>query len=458
MNFHVEKNGSKRPARSGKFYFQVDVGPNPMIFENYMRRVFAGVGLRGESIKAFGNFIGQPFFYDMVSNAKSNAAVADAVLNPKGHIIKVTVGVSASVSASIVEKLRRFGINLLVNNKGVATFHGYAPTHKKKVERYQNFTPAPEKSVSQWTTVEKLDSVIRRAALLLPEEVGNQLLGLLSPVALAAMTVVLIIWIGGHFFVASEIADVALLIVGGIFLGVAAFQAGGLLANFAIKCVDGRTEKDLDESDQHLAEAIALIGVQTVIALLLAKAPKVFRESKITMNKSAPVLNIKTMPPLPRTPGKLFYKPKLQSFKGGYPGEGVTFRSGDSFYSTLGAEDIVAAARIHEKVHQFLTPKLQILREFRVVLKSNSYSKSYVLRYLEEALAQTVAEISVYGIGKQQILNGISFPVKNGYVTVTKMSIKATGVLLGPINVGGTIYKVYFNYSKPDDSDWEEMK
>jgi len=112
MNFHFGNN-----TQAGKsYYFQVEVGPNPETFESYMKRIFAAIGLRsGYSIKAFDKFMGQSYFLYMVNNAKNNAAVADAVKNSKGKIINITV----HIYPAIVEKLKRFGVNLSVSNKGM---------------------------------------------------------------------------------------------------------------------------------------------------------------------------------------------------------------------------------------------------------------------------------------------------------------------------------------------------
>ncbi|PWT82227.1 MAG: hypothetical protein C5B58_08570 [Acidobacteria bacterium] len=99
-------------------------------------------------------------------------------------------------------------------------------------------------------------------------------------------------------------------------------------------------------------------------------------------------------------------------------------------------------ALFHEKVHAFLSPKLQFLRDIRVTVAMNGYEKSYLLRYMEEAIAETVAQFRVNGA--KGILSGIRFPVDGGYVTVAKMASEARGVLFGPINVGGMIYQVIF--------------
>jgi len=72
------------------------------------------------------------------------------------------------------------------------------------------------------------------------------------------------------------------------------------------------------------------------------------------------------------------------------------------------------AVVLHEKVHQFLAPKLYLLREFRVQNRVSSYAHSSLWRAIEEALAETVAQVGVKGFN--QLLVGIKFPVDKGYV------------------------------------------
>ena len=128
-------------------------------------------------------------------------------------------------------------------------------------------------------------------------------------------------------------------------------------------------------------------------------------------------------------------------------GEGYTTEYGDIFYSSRGSAEAQRLARVHEKVHAFLTPKLQVMREVRVVLNSNGYLKSYLLRYIEEALAETVAQVTVKGWREAMV--GVAFPVKNGYVTVAGMKSEVAGIMLGPVNVAGMVYKAVFNYTAP---------
>jgi hypothetical protein len=42
--------------------------------------------------------------------------------------------------------------------------------------------------------------------------------------------------------------------------------------------------------------------------------------------------------------------------------------------------------------------------------------------------------------------------VKNGYVSIAKMGVEAMGILLGPINLSGMTFNVYFSFTKLDES------
>ena len=88
---------------------------------------------------------------------------------------------------------------------------------------------------------------------------------------------------------------------------------------------------------------------------------------------------------------------------------------GDIFVSSQGSARTQRLVLLHERVHAALTPKLSFLRDFRVSLRINGYTKSHLLRYAEEALAEALAQLGVNGPGA--ILDGIRFPVRNGYVT-----------------------------------------
>lgn len=118
-------------------------------------------------------------------------------------------------------------------------------------------------------------------------------------------------------------------------------------------------------------------------------------------------------PPPPRTPG-VRYKPTITRTASKAAGEGATSFWGDITISTLGSANDQKIVLLHERVHQFLAPKLYPLRSFRVENRAGSYFRSSLWRYLEEALAETVGQVGASGI--RSFFVGIRFPVKNGYV------------------------------------------
>ena len=338
--------------------------------------------------------------------------------------------------------LREFGVDFVILPNGDVQVRGVNP----------------KLDVSQWTTTDKFIEVVKRAAALLPADVGKELLALIDPLVIGIAVAVVMVWAVSQFFGIGEIVDVILLIVGVISLGPIAWRAGEHLINFAVKTVNGKTGEELDDAAKDLSAAVALIGVQVVMALLLKKAPKVFNEPRVNMNKGlVEPFTLKTIGEPPVTPGELFYKPKTFELKNPFPTEkvpGSTNQWGDTILQ-IGKKSLpeeIELTKFHEDFHSFLSPKLQTftwLRQARAVLKTNSYLKSHLLRYIEEMLAETFAQVRANNW--RRIFEGVKFPVgEEGYVTVAKMGVEATGILLGPINVSGMVFNVYFTYSK----DW----
>jgi hypothetical protein len=77
-------------------------------------------------------------------------------------------------------------------------------------------------------------------------------------------------------------------------------------------------------------------------------------------------------------------------------------------------------------------------------LKRSGYMKSYILRYLEEALAETYAHLRVNGFEKEYVIQGLAFPLGKQYeIRVSRLRQEAKGFHLGPITVGATFYNVF---------------
>jgi hypothetical protein len=285
----------------------------------------------------------------------------------------------------------------------------------------------------------KLYVVIEKTIPLLPGEAGAYLRRMLEPEALAIMAGVVVVWALSHFVGIGEIADVIMFVVGAAAIGATAFAAGQELGAFSVNTYRARDEADLDAAATHLAKAIVLIGIEAVLALLLKKAPKAFRDQHVSSGGR--------LSAGPRSPGsRWFYKPGVTLDRNLPPGVlAETTPWGDIKVSTrLSTHDALRAVR-HEAVHMRFTPKFYPLRRIRVHLGIHSYNRSYLLRYIEEMLAQTRSELLTEGLKLESVFNGLKFPVANGYVTVAKMVSEATGVFLGPVNVTGMSLLAYFS-------------
>jgi hypothetical protein len=293
---------------------------------------------------------------------------------------------------------------------------------------------------------ERLRTAIEATISKVPSEVGQQLKQLLQPQTLAIAAGILVIWAGLHFTGVGEVADAAILVVGWIALGAAAWQGARELITFAIGVKQARTPQDIDRAADHLAKAIGLIGIQAVLSLLLHTAPKPYREPsnlspqfwKGWWNLGAP----------PRSPiGRWAYRPTVrtvpsQQLDGAL---GVTSYWGDIEISSSLSEADAQATLLHEQVHASLTPKLYLLRDLRVQIKTQGYNRSVVLRYIEEAMAETYALLATKGLNMNALVSGVTFPVTSqGYdITLAKMGTEAAGVLLGPINVAGMTWNAW---------------
>lgn len=157
-------------------------------------------------------------------------------------------------------------------------------------------------------------------------------------------------------------------------LGMAALTAAEELYKFANKSLGAKSEKDLNESAQHLANAVAMVGVEVIMALFFkVRQKRVFKRTIIRVDN------------IPSTKGKVLYAPKIQA--------------------------------------------------------DNSLPN--IIKFLEEAIAEGVAQLTVHGV--RSALKSVTFPVKNGYVTLAELGAEARGILLGPINVGGMNFLAYFD-------------
>jgi hypothetical protein len=125
--------------------------------------------------------------------------------------------------------------------------------------------------VASLSRQDKLQEAIRRALPLLPEEVGREVQAMFTPAAIGIMATMAALWAASHLAVVGEVADLALLITGGVLLGKAAWDVGKDLTEFMTQAVGADTEDDLNEAARHFAAAIVKGGVLLAGTLLMSK-------------------------------------------------------------------------------------------------------------------------------------------------------------------------------------------
>jgi len=290
---------------------------------------------------------------------------------------------------------------------------------------------------------QRLAEAVRRSQAFMPAEAWNQVRLLLAPESLSVMAGVTAAWAVSHFFGVGEAADAILLVGAGATFGWSAVQIGREFCAFASLVQSARSTSELDEASRHFANAVVLGGVTLISAILFKSRP---RNTLKEPHFGGPA---RLGSPPARAPG-VMYKPTISErpMSGGLLG--VTSEYGDIVVNSQLPPDVKAETILHERVHQFFTPKLYFLRDIRVRLNIEAYNRSYLLRYLEETLAEGYALLRVRGAG---LVAAVSFPVRNGYVTIAKMGQEVAGVTFGVVNVSGTSFRVFFSHSKPVDSN-----
>jgi hypothetical protein len=303
-------------------------------------------------------------------------------------------------------------------------------------------------NVAAMSTTDRLREVLKRSKKNFGPDIGNAIDSLLSPTNLAIMGGVLVVWAGSQFFGIGEIVDVLLLVVGAFTIGWSITDVASDLYDFANLTINGKCEADLERASNAFAHAIVLGGITVIMALLLHKSVK-----EIQVTRGANVLDAMRPrnPGLPRVgadpeAGRLWSRPGIKSDPSLPAGEGSTSPFGEVRLSPAGSATEQALVRAHELVHQFLTPRFGVLRTFRVRLGMSGYLRSSFLQYLEEALAETVAQLRVNGFSG--LLEGVKFPVANGYVSVN--NLMSEGAAIGTIAAGTQFFSVQFIPTAPD--------
>lgn len=295
---------------------------------------------------------------------------------------------------------------------------------------------------------QRLGEVFTRTKAKVRPEVKDQLATLVTPESLAIIAAVLVIWVVSHAFGVGEIVDLITSVVGIFSIGMAVFSGIDEFYEAASGTYHARTPADLDRAANHLAKAIAILGIQAVLAILFKGRPRGGR-----------IFHEEVPPPIK---SGVRYKPSTIKVADLKAHTGRSAFWGDSEISSLGTAEEQQLARVHESIHQYLAPKFYLLRRYRVENTEGSYFNSSFYRYTVEALAETITKLRVQGYSWENLKLGMKYPVYDGevYVYLTKaggalpeyhgsgLIPEGAGLLASGLSAGYT-YNLWFKRGAP---------
>lgn len=378
--------------------------------------VLIKLGLSGSVLIEFNVWYGSDILESAV-NQLTQQGISNYFNQENVSIISINI----TIKASLIQQLQEFGLIFTQSSNGEFSPAGRTP----KSTRINN--------IAQMSAEDKLTEAIKRAIPMLPSEAQEQLKALLTPEALAIAVGTLVIWAGSHFFGVGEFVDVILLIVGVAFVGLGVFEGAAHFYDFVTIAINAKSDSELTKSAEHFAEAVTVLGITAITAILMKNSAKAVVKRGIP--KYRPLANIAPPPP---NGTKIITRPaKLR--------DGVLGSTDLYGYIQVTRRGSINEQRVtlyHEWIHRILSPRVAFLRRFRAQIKWSGYQKSAFLRYLEEALAETFGNYRVYGIQKSIV--GITFPIDAGYMTISQLT--AEGIAIGNIYVGGLRFSVYIGY------------
>jgi hypothetical protein len=283
---------------------------------------------------------------------------------------------------------------------------------------------------------DKMISAMEKSVRYMPADVAQQIKSLFAPEAVAVLSATLTVWAASHFFGVGEIFDIILLTVGFATLGASIASVATELHEFVKGSVGAKSDTDLDVAAQHFAKAVVLAGITTGTAVLLR------RSAQKVIAKGTPKIN----PGLKQADGTPWVEAPPANMNTTYPknlaaGKGWTDWYGKVRLSPFGTVDQAKLAYYHEMFHAFLRPKFGPLRQLRAGFAASAYNRSKLLAYIEEAMAETYAQLKVYGFKPSSFKAGVTFPVAQQYVTVAEIAVE--GQAIGAIAAAGTLFTVY---------------
>lgn len=288
---------------------------------------------------------------------------------------------------------------------------------------------------------DKIGEAIRRALPHIPSDARAIVSFLLQPQTLTIIAGTLVVWAGSHAFGVGEIVDIVLLGVGVVALGFAIFEGADELYNFAVDALGARSDADLERAGQHFARAVTLLGVSTLQAILLRG------QGRAIIGRGRPQIYPRPRVGSPPPAGNQLRLSRPAQIAGGSLGETTAYG-----VIQVARNQSLSEQRLtlfHELIHRYFSPRIGPFRQLRAEINMSAYSRSALLRYLEEALAEGYAQLRVHGLANA--LGAVKFPLQGGYVTVSQIATE--GLAIGTIILGGTLFHVSISLGQIPNHD-----
>lgn len=292
-------------------------------------------------------------------------------------------------------------------------------------------------AITRMSDADKIGETIRRSLPHIPSDARAVASSLLQPQTLAVIAGTLVVWAGSHAFGVGEIVDIVLLGVGVVALGFAVFEGAAELYDFAVGALGARSDADLEKSGRHFARAVTLLGVSTLQAILLRG------QGRAVMARGRPQIYPRPHVGLPPPAGNQLRVSRPAQIAGGSLGETTAYGA-----ISIARNQSLSEQRVtlfHELVHRHFSPRIGPFRKLRAEINMSAYSRSALLRYLEEALAEGYGQLRVHGLANA--LGAIKFPLRGGYVIVSQLAFE--GRAIGTITLGGTLFNVSMSLGQP---------
>ena len=265
---------------------------------------------------------------------------------------------------------------------------------------------------------------------------------LISPESLAVVSTVLGAWAVSRFRGVGEIVDIVISAAGASATGMAVFDGVEELFSFAMLALKPQSDTDLDRSAAHFSEAVIILGARPVRAVLLRSVSWAGRGRRLNPAPPPQAVNGAVSPEPPRT----------TRHRTGGLGPGSLW--GKIVVSRYGIREDRRQAALHERVSKILAPKVDLLRAVRIANRAPEKERSPLSMYLEEALVEAAAQVGAYGM--RSVFSGLSFPVRNGYVTLLRKEgvnqrevhpaiPELAGEVAGSFKLGGEAFEIRFS-------------